>query len=42
MTLGKPEKDGIIAKIIEWSLNNKFVVILFTIALILGGIWAVL
>ena len=34
-------KEGLISKLIEWSLNNKFIVILFTIALILGGIWAV-
>lgn len=34
-------KDGLIAKLIEWSINNKFLVIIFTIALILLGIWAV-
>ncbi|MBT8382468.1 MAG: efflux RND transporter permease subunit, partial [Ignavibacteria bacterium] len=30
-----------IAKLIEWSVNNKFLVILFTLALIAAGIWAV-
>lgn len=34
------QKDGIIAKLISWSLNNKFMVIILTIALIGGGIWA--
>ncbi len=34
-------KEGLISRLIEWSINNKFLVILFTIALILGGIWAV-
>ena len=34
-------KEGFIAKVIEWSVNNKFLVIIFTIALILLGIWAV-
>ena len=34
-------KDGLIAKLIEWSVNNKFLVIIFTIALIALGIWAV-
>ena len=33
--------DGIIAKLIEWSINNKYMVILLTLALIGGGIWAV-
>ena len=41
MTTGNPSKDGIIAKIIEWSINNKILVIIFTAALILGGIWAI-
>ena len=41
MTTGNPEKDGIIAKIIEWSINNKILVIILTAALILGGIWAI-
>jgi Cu(I)/Ag(I) efflux system membrane protein CusA/SilA len=35
-------KDGMIAKLIEWSINNKFLVIIFTLALIGAGIWAVL
>ena len=41
MTTDNPAKDGIIAKIIEWSINNKILVIIFTAALILGGIWAI-
>ena len=35
-------KDGMIAKLIEWSINNKFLVIIFTLALIGAGIWAVM
>lgn len=34
-------KDGIIAGIVEWSINNKALVIILTVALIIGGIWAV-
>jgi Cu(I)/Ag(I) efflux system membrane protein CusA/SilA len=41
MTTGNPVKDGIIAKIIEWSINNKILVIILTAALIFGGIWAI-
>jgi Cu(I)/Ag(I) efflux system membrane protein CusA/SilA len=41
MTSNNPVKDGIISKIIEWSINNKILVIIFTIALIFGGIWAI-
>ena len=33
-------KEGLIAKLIEWSINNKFLVIIFTTALIALGIWA--
>jgi len=33
-------KDGLIAKLIEWSINNKFLVVVFTLALIALGIWA--
>ncbi len=33
-------KEGLIAKLIEWSIKNKFLVIIFTIALIALGIWA--
>ena len=40
MTADKISKDGAIARLIEWSLNNKFIVIFLTIALIGGGIWA--
>lgn len=42
MFTDEKQKEGLIAKLIEWSLNNKFLVILFTVALILGGIWSVL
>ena len=41
MTTNNPAKDGLIAKIIEWSINNKILVIIFTAALIFGGIWAI-
>ncbi len=40
MTADNVSKDGAIAKVIEWSLNNKFIVIFLTLALIGGGIWA--
>ena len=33
-------KEGLIAKLIEWSIKNKFLVIIFTVALIALGIWA--
>lgn len=33
-------KEGLVAKLIEWSINNKFLVIIFTVALILLGVWA--
>jgi len=35
------QKDGMIAKLIEWSINNKFMVILMTAVLIAGGIWSI-
>ncbi len=41
MISSENEKEGLIQKLIEWSINNKFLVILFTAALIMGGIWAV-
>ncbi len=34
------KKEGLISKLIEWSVNNKFMVIILTVALIGGGIWA--
>jgi Cu(I)/Ag(I) efflux system membrane protein CusA/SilA len=34
------QKDGLIAKIIEWSTNNKFMVIILTIAMVAGGLYA--
>ncbi len=40
MITSDQNKDGLIAKLIEWSINNKFLVIIFTTALIAMGIWA--
>lgn len=40
MITSDQNKDGLIAKLIEWSINNKFLVIIFTVALIALGIWA--
>lgn len=34
------QKDGLIAKLIEWSINNKFLVIIFTLFLIGAGYWS--
>ncbi len=34
-------KDGFIAKVIEWSLNNKVLVIILTVAFMAAGAWAV-
>ncbi len=42
MVTSDENKDGLIAKLIEWSINNKFLVIIFTLALIGAGIWAVM
>lgn len=33
-------KDGLIAKLIEWSINNKFMVIILTLALVAAGLFA--
>ncbi|MCB9208513.1 MAG: efflux RND transporter permease subunit [Ignavibacteriales bacterium] len=41
MQVQENQKDGFIAKLIEWSINNKFMVIILTAALIGGGIWAI-
>jgi len=41
MTTSTQNKEGLIAKTIEWSINNKIMVIILTIALIVGGIWAI-
>lgn len=41
MITSDQNKDGLIAKLIEWSINNKFLVIIFTVALIALGVWAV-
>lgn len=38
---GNP-KEGVVAKLIEWSINNKFIVIILTVAIILGGLWALI
>ncbi len=35
------QKDGLIAKTIEWSINNKILVIILTLALIFAGIWSI-
>jgi Cu(I)/Ag(I) efflux system membrane protein CusA/SilA len=40
MITTEQNKDGLIAKLIEWSINNKFLVIIFTVALIALGVWA--
>jgi Cu(I)/Ag(I) efflux system membrane protein CusA/SilA len=40
MITSDQNKDGMIAKLIEWSINNKFLVIIFTTALIALGVWA--
>ena len=42
MVTNDKNKDGVIAKLIEWSINNKYMVILLTLALIGGGIWAMM
>lgn len=40
--MNQPEnKNFVISKIIEWSVNNKLLIILFTAATIFLGIWAV-
>jgi len=41
MITSSQNKDGLIAKTIEWSINNKIFVIIMTVALLLGGIWAI-
>jgi Cu(I)/Ag(I) efflux system membrane protein CusA/SilA len=41
MVSGTSGKENSISKLIEWSVNNKILVIILTIALIGGGIWAV-
>ena len=35
------QKNFLISKIIEWSVNNKLLILLFTAAIIFVGIWAV-
>ena len=41
MIAGKSTKESFVAKIIEWSLENKLIMIVLTLALIFAGIWAV-
>lgn len=41
MTPNETNKDGLIARIIEWSINNKMLVIIFTVMLMAAGIWAI-
>lgn len=40
MHVNENKKDGIIAKVIEWSINNKIIVIILTLVLIAGGIYS--
>jgi len=42
MTTNGQNKEGFITKTIEWSINNKLMVIIMTVALLLGGIWAII
>ena len=39
--ISENNKESFVSKIIEWSLENKFIVIVLTMALIAAGIWAV-
>ncbi len=41
MSFTQSEKENFISKIIQWSIENKFLVIILTLALIFAGIWAV-
>ncbi len=41
MDHGARKKEGLIEKTIEWSINNKILVIILTVALVAGGIWAI-
>ena len=41
MQVNENQKDGFISKIIEWSINNKFMVIILTVAMIAGGIYSI-
>jgi len=40
MVITDKQKDGLIAKIIDWSINNKFMVIITTLAIVAGGLYA--
>ncbi len=41
MTPIENKNDGFIAKIIEWSINNKFLVIILTVVFVAAGGWAI-
>ena len=41
MIPSEDKKDGFIEKVIEWSLNNKILVIILTAAFIGAGVWAI-
>ncbi len=41
MTTSTGPKEGFISKTIEWSINNKLLVIILTTALFFAGIWAI-
>ena len=41
MVTTQNQKEGFISKIIEWSINNKFMVIILTVAMIAGGIYSI-
>lgn len=40
MVANEQQNDGFLAKVIEWSINNKFMVILMTLVIIGVGYWA--
>ncbi len=41
MVVSDNQKEGFISKLIEASINNKFMVVLLTIVVIVGGIWSI-
>ena len=40
MAANEQQKDTFLAKVIEWSINNKFMVIMLTLVIIGVGYWA--
>lgn len=40
MAANEQQNDGFLSKVIEWSINNKFMVILMTLVIIGVGYWA--